>query len=112
MGQIFKDAADQEFMALDFLPGSSLSVLAVPVTDGSIHRLKMRAGSVIPPHTHPADEYVVLLSGELKTGERHCSAGCFWITPAGTSQGPHEALTDVELVTIRLGPMGSFVRDL
>jgi anti-sigma factor ChrR (cupin superfamily) len=108
LNQTFKDAADQKFTELDFLPGSSLSPLAEPVPAGSIHRLKMKAGARIPAHTHPANEYVVLLSGELKTGGRHCSTGCFWVTPANTRQGPHEAITDVELITIRLGAMGTF----
>jgi hypothetical protein len=108
MTQIFKDASDQTFSAIDGLPGSSWAVLAEPIASGSIHRLKMIAGSTIPAHTHPADEYVVLLSGELVTGGRKCSAGCFCLTPANTRQGPHEALTDVELVTIRLGAIGDF----
>lgn len=38
----------------------------------------------------------------------HFDAGCFWSTPKGTRQGPHEALTDIELITIRLGAMGNF----
>jgi quercetin dioxygenase-like cupin family protein len=108
LSQTFKDSADQKFTELDFLPGSSLAPLAEPVPGGSIHRLKIKAGSRIPPHTHPADEYVILLSGELKTGGRRCAAGCFWVTPANTRQGPHEAITDVELITMRLGAMGTF----
>lgn len=39
---------------------------------------------------------------------RRCDAGTFWITPAGTRQGPHVATTDVELLTVRLGAMGPF----
>lgn len=108
MVQQFIDANDQAFVAIDFLPGSSLASLAEPVPSGSIHRLKMAAGSKIPPHTHPADEFVLLLSGELITGGRRCLAGCFWQSPANVRQGPHEAVTDVELITIRLGAMGSF----
>lgn len=108
MSQQFKDASEQQFSAIDFLPGSSWSPLTEPVPSGSIHRLKMKAGSTIPPHTHPADEFVILLSGELITGGRKCEEGCFWFTPAGTRQGPHEAVTDIELITIRLGPMGPF----
>jgi quercetin dioxygenase-like cupin family protein len=68
MNQQFKDVKDQPFMPIDFLSGSSWSPLAEPVPSGSIHRLAMQAGSRIPPHTHPADEFVVLLSGELITG--------------------------------------------
>lgn len=108
MTPFFKDKQDQKFEAIDFLPGSSWSVLAEPVAGGSIHRLKMKAGSAIPAHTHPSDEYVLVLSGTWKTGERVCEAGTFLKTPSGTEQGPHEALTDVELLTIRLGPMGEF----
>ena len=106
--QVFKDISDQEFTDIDFLPGSSISVLAEPVPEGSIHRLKMKAGTKIPPHTHPADEYVYVLSGTLKTGGRECKVGTFWKTPKGVEQGPHEAITDVEIMTIRLGAMGAF----
>jgi quercetin dioxygenase-like cupin family protein len=78
------------------------------VKDGSIHRARMVRGTVIPVHTHPADEYVMVLSGTVETGGRRCAAGTFWITPAGTKQGPHVAVTDAELLTVRLGAMGSF----
>lgn len=108
MNQIFQDRSTQEFTDLPIFPGTSWSVLAEPVSQGSIHRLKMKQGTIIPVHTHPADEYVFVVSGSLKTGDRVCEAGCFWTTPQGTKQGAHEALTDVELITIRLGAMGSF----
>lgn len=109
--QSFQDFAEQKFTDLDFLPGTSLSSLAQPVPDGSIHRLKMKQGTIIPPHTHPADEYVFVVSGTIKTGDRVCDRGTFWQTPAGVRQGPHEALSDVELITIRLGAMGEFDRE-
>ena len=32
--------------------------LATPVPEGSIHRLRMKAGTIIPLHTHPCNEYV------------------------------------------------------
>jgi quercetin dioxygenase-like cupin family protein len=70
--------------------------------------LSLSLGIVIPVHIHPADEYVLVLSGTVETGGRHCEAGTFWITPAGTRQGPHVAITDVELLTMRLGAMGPF----
>jgi anti-sigma factor ChrR (cupin superfamily) len=108
MAQTFQDPSTQQFVDLPVFPGTSWVVLAEPVPQGSIHRLKMKQGTVIPAHTHPADEYVVIVSGRLKTGERICEAGCFWTTPKATRQGPHEALTDVELMTIRLGAMGEF----
>lgn len=108
MTQTFQDFSTQQFADLSVFPGASWVVLAEPVPQGSLHRLKMRQGTVIPVHTHPADEYVFVISGRLKTGDRVCEAGCFWTTPKGTRQGAHEALTDVELITIRLGAMGEF----
>ena len=106
--QDFISLNKQIFEDIDFLPGSSWSVLATPFNNGSIHRLKMKAGSIIPPHEHPSDEYVLVLSGTFKTGDTICEAGTFIRTPAGTKQGPHQAVTDVELLTIRMGALGSF----
>jgi anti-sigma factor ChrR (cupin superfamily) len=108
MAQTFNDLPTQEYTDLPVFPGTSWVVLAEPVPEGSIHRLKMKKGTIIPPHTHPVDKYVFVISGNLKTSDRYCEAGCFWTTPKGTRQGPHEALTDVELITIRMGAMGEF----
>ena len=108
MSQIFQDLSTQQFTELSVFPGASWAILAEPVPQGSIHRLKMKQGTIIPIHTHPVDEYVFVVSGSLRTGERMCEAGCFWLTQQGTRQGAHEALTDVELITIRLGAMGEF----
>lgn len=108
MEQTFKDISEQDFADLDMFPGASWSVLAAPVSDGSIHRLKMKKGARIPAHTHPCDEFVYVIAGTIKTGGRLCEQGAFWKTPAATRQGPHEAVSDVELLTIRLGPMGAF----
>ncbi len=108
MEQTFTDFSEQQFTDLDIFPGTSWSVLTEPAPGGSIHRLKMKQGTVIPPHTHPSDEYVYIVSGSVKTGARICEKGTFWKTPAGVRQGPHEAMTDAELITIRLGPMGEF----
>lgn len=96
---------------IDSLPGVDLMALAAPVPEGSIHRARLAAGTVIPAHTHPADEYVLVLSGIVETGGRRCAAGTFWSTPAGVRQGPHVALTAVELFTVRLGAMGTFEAD-
>jgi anti-sigma factor ChrR (cupin superfamily) len=106
--QTFHDPNLADWQALDILPGVLLLPLAQPVPGGSIHRAKLVAGTTIPGHTHPADEYVLVLSGTIDTGGRTCEAGTFWTTPAGTRQGPHIAITDVELVTVRLGDMGAF----
>jgi hypothetical protein len=106
--QSFVDRDADGWVTIDFLPGVTLLPLAQPVTDGSIHRARLARGTVIPVHTHPADEYVMVLSGTVETGGRRCEAGTFWITPAGSRQGPHVAITDVELLTVRLGAMGAF----
>lgn len=108
MSQTFQDLSIQEFAELAAFPGTSWVVLAELVSQGSIHRLKMKQGTIIPPHTHPADEYVFVVTGSIKTGDRVCEPGCFWMTLKGTRQCPHVALTDVELITIRLGAMGEF----
>ncbi|MEL7350578.1 MAG: cupin domain-containing protein [Cyanobacteria bacterium P01_A01_bin.116] len=106
--QTFQDPKQFSWQALEEFPGTQILPLAEPVPQGSIHRLQLEEGTVIPVHTHPCDEYVYVLSGSLKTGEQLCEAGTFWYTPAGVEQGPHTALTDVELLTVRLGPMGTF----
>jgi anti-sigma factor ChrR (cupin superfamily) len=106
--QTYIDDDAAGWITIDFLPGVTLLPLAEPVKDGSIHRARLSRGTVIPRHVHPADEYVMVLSGTVETGGRRCECGTFWITPAGTRQGPHVAITEVELLTIRLGPMGRF----
>jgi quercetin dioxygenase-like cupin family protein len=106
--QAFLPPDASEWLTIDFLPGVELLPLAQPVPEGSIHRARLQKGTVIPTHTHPADEYVLVLSGTVETGGRRCEAGTFWITPAGTRQGPHVAITEVELLTVRLGAMGRF----
>jgi anti-sigma factor ChrR (cupin superfamily) len=106
--QTFTDQEAGQWLRIDFLPGVELMPLAEPVPGGSIHRARLAAGTIIPAHTHPADEFVLVLSGTVETGGRRCEAGTFWTTPAGTRQGPHIAMTEVELLTIRLGTMGPF----
>jgi anti-sigma factor ChrR (cupin superfamily) len=109
--QTFRLPDGDAWTRLDFLPGVELMPLAQPVQDGSIHRARLAKGAVIPVHTHPADEFVLVLAGTIETGGQRCRAGTFWTTPAGTRQGPHVAVTDVELFTIRLGAMGRFGED-
>lgn len=106
--QTFVDGPDGQWESLDWLPGSKLLALVEPMPGGSIHRLRLEAGSEISAHTHPSDEYVYVIDGVIQTGERICHPGTFWSTPAGVRQGPHRAITDVEILTVRLGPMGSF----
>jgi quercetin dioxygenase-like cupin family protein len=106
--QSFTDPDAGQWLKIDFLSGVELMPLAEPVPGGSIHRARLAADTIIPVHTHPADEFVLVLSGTVETGGRRCEAGTFWTTPAGTRQGPHIAITEVELLTVRLGTMGSF----
>ena len=106
--QSFIDQSSGDWISLDILPGVELLPLAQPVPDGSIHRARLQKGTVIPVHTHPADEYVYVIAGTVETGGRRCETGAFWATPKGTRQGPHIAITDVELLTVRLGAMGPF----
>lgn len=106
--QTFDDAATTAWRPFDGLAGVSFVPLAVPVPEGSIHRARLEKGTIIPPHTHPADEYVYVVSGVVETGGRRCERGTFWITPANRRQGPHVAVTDAEILTIRLGALGSF----
>jgi anti-sigma factor ChrR (cupin superfamily) len=106
--QRFTEPDGGSWLTIDSLPGVELLPLAEPVPEGSIHRARLAIGTTIPVHTHPCDEYVLVLSGTIETGGRSCAPGTFWTTPAGTRQGPHVALTDVEILTIRLGAMGPF----
>ena len=106
--QIFIDALDTNWMPFGDMAGVSYIALAEPVPEGSIHRAKLTKGTVIPCHTHPADEFVFVLSGLLETGGRRCEAGTFWKTPANIRQGPHVAITETEIMTIRLGALGEF----
>jgi len=93
-------------------PGSTMTPLGPPpAPGGSVHLLRMAAGTRIGSHVHPAAEYVRVLAGELETGGRRVGAGTSWHTPAGCAQGPHVAVTDVQLLTVRLGPMGAFAED-
>ncbi|MGA2993168.1 cupin domain-containing protein [Bradyrhizobium sp.] len=106
--QPFIDPGAAAWLMIEALPGVERMPLAEPVPQGSIHRARLAAGTIIPVHTHPADEFVQLLSGTVETGGRLCEPGTFWTTPAGTRQGPHVAVSDVELLTVRLGAMVPF----
>ncbi|WP_026734240.1 cupin domain-containing protein [Fischerella sp. PCC 9605] len=106
--QIFLDTNTQQWLDMKPFPGTQILPLAEPVPQGSIHRLRMAAGTLIPVHYHPCDEYVYVLEGTIETAGRECKAGTFWFTPANTKNGPHKAITSVEIITIRLGQMGDF----
>ena len=106
--QTFKDPSTEQWRTVDFLPGVRLLPLAQPVPEVAIHRARLVAGTIVPAHAHPADEYVLVLSGVVETGGRRCQEGTFWVTPAGVRQGPHVAITDVELFYRAARRDGSF----
>ena len=106
--QTFIQSNSESWLNMAQFPGTQFLPLAEPVSEGSIHLLKLKAGTIIPIHTHPCNEYVYVLNGIVETGGVTCSQGTFWITPAHTQQGSHKAITDVEIITIRLGKMGVF----
>lgn len=87
--QIFVDRPEGDWVALDWLPGVRMLALAQPVAGGFIHRLRLAAGTEIPVHTHPSDEYVYVIEGDV-TGERGLPGGNVlahpgWGVPGTTS---------------------------
>lgn len=63
-------------------------------------RLKAPPGFLLPPHTHPVDERVTVLSGSVAVGfgsrverksARSFGAGAFYVTPPGA---PHYVFSD------------------
>ncbi|MEL6457211.1 MAG: cupin domain-containing protein [Cyanobacteria bacterium J06636_27] len=109
--QNFIDTNSEQWEKLPPFSGTEILPLAEPVPQGSIHKLRMSSGTVIPVHSHPCDEYVYVLEGTIETVGRECKPGTFWFTPANAKNGPHKAITDVEILTIRLGEMGKFEED-
>jgi len=104
--QRFVESDTADWTPLDGWPGTSVTHLADLLPGGHIHRSRLATGTRIPAHLHPAaQEYMYVLSGTVDTTDgRRCSRGTFWITPAGVRHGPHTAVTDVEFLTITLGP--------
>ena len=83
--QAFTQTQSKQWLNLEKFPGTQLLPLAKPVSEGSIHLLRIKKGAEIPIHTHPCDEYVYVLNGMIKTGEKTCTPGMFWYTPASYS---------------------------
>ena len=83
-------------------PGVELAVLeGDPKSDGIFTlRLKAPAGFLLPPHTHPVDERVTVISGSVSVGfgstvqkdqARAFPAGSFYVNPPGV---PHYVFSD------------------
>ena len=79
-------------------------------------RLKMPKGYVVPPHTHPTQEVITVMSGRLLVGDgatadramtTPVSAGGIFVIPANH---PHYAYVDDD-AEIQANGMGPFVMD-
>lgn len=79
---------------------------------GSLDKISMKAGALISAHTHVLEESAFIISGRLQSGEddkqKIYEQGSIVYTPGAVRQGPHLALTDVELLIMRNGPIGEF----
>lgn len=80
--------------------------------NGSLDKISMKAGALISAHTHVLEESAFIISGRLQSGEddqqKIYEQGSIVYTPGAVRQGPHLALTDVELLIMRNGPIGEF----
>jgi quercetin dioxygenase-like cupin family protein len=96
-------------------PGAEIAVLlGSPAEEGPfVIRLKFPAGYEVPPHRHPKEEHVTVISGAfgMSTGVTHDRSaapllpqGSFVRIPAGAA---HFAWTDQETV-VQLNGMGPF----
>jgi quercetin dioxygenase-like cupin family protein len=97
-------------------PGAELAVMSGdPAATGFVSmRLKMPAGYVIPPHFHPTDEHVTVLSGSLAFGmgdkvdaetAQTVNPGGYFVAPAEMhhyASAPTGAIVQVDL----MGPFG------
>jgi mannose-6-phosphate isomerase-like protein (cupin superfamily) len=83
------------------------AILALLPAQGCIELQRDAAGKVHHFHTHPVDEILVIIRGELnfkwEDGERICRAGDTILLPAGT---PHqsEALEEGAIYAIAMRP--------
>jgi len=97
-------------------PGAEVAVLfGDPTKEGLFAmRLKLPAGYRVPPHTHPVDEAVTVISGTFSLGmgetvdqskARALPAGSFFVLPPGTA---HYVFIDEETVIqiSTVGPWG------
>ncbi|MBK9620870.1 MAG: hypothetical protein IPO31_16985 [Candidatus Obscuribacter sp.] len=72
--------------------------------EGSVTRLHLKKGDTIAPHTQVLDEYYVVIKGTLRTPEAVWATGSLIHTPMAVQQGQIEAVSDAEMIVLRLGP--------
>ncbi len=59
--------------------------------------LRMRAGAVLPPHDHGADEHCVVMQGDVEVGGKTFGAGAYHLASKGTPHLPITARSDAVL---------------
>lgn len=98
-------------------PGASCAVIEGSLTAANqlfAYRVRMPDNYLIPPHFHPVDEHLVVVSGVFNVGHgekldlaviREMSAGSFIVMPKGV---PHFASTTGETIiqVYAIGPWG------
>lgn len=96
-------------------PGAQMAVLAGdPAAAGMvILRVKMPAGYTVPPHWHPTDEHVTVLSGSLTLGmgDKIDEASAKTLTAGGYGVAPmrmHHFATSKDGAIIQISLMGPF----
>jgi hypothetical protein len=67
--QTFIDPGAGTWLKIDFLPGVELLPLAQPVPDGSIHRARLAAGTIIPAQPTPPMNLCSCSRAQLKPVE-------------------------------------------
>jgi len=97
-------------------PGAQMAVMAGdPMSTGFISiRAKFPAGYTVPPHSHPTDEHVTVLSGSMAfgmgdtmdaKGETAVAAGGYFVAPQGMHHYAH-ATSAAEIQIDMMGPFG------
>ena len=65
-----------------------------PIWDERTYLMRCAAGKQVPYHVHEAEEFLVVLDGELRIGEAHLFSGDIEISPAGSEHPATVAIED------------------
>ncbi len=118
MGSMVVRPDDVKWNEIKDWPGWEIAPLAGDMTKAGyfIVRFRMAPNLELGPHTHPIDENLTVISGELQVGDgtvfdkskgEALHAGAFYYMPAGHAHfawaGPEGAITQIE----GMGPFGS-----
>jgi len=101
-----KDYRNKQLVAeaVKAAPEEASTVLTAAFGEGSVTRLHLKKGDTIAPHTQVLDEYYVVIKGTLRTPEAVWATGSLIHTPMAVQQGQIEAVSDAEMIVLRLGP--------